>query len=382
MDMTFSILGITGSLYGLVAGISVLCYLGAAVWLHRKAQFGTDAVLLYGILGIPLGIIVSRIFFCAANINYFMQTLEQPLKMLNFWDGGYSMAGMLLGLVLAALLAAKLTRLDFRTFLDAMVLPLGVLIFGLRMAEGLTDGLGIGRNIDSAVVTQSLPFLFINETFGTLELHRLAVFRLEAIFALLILGLMFWFRLRKNRRSGDLAMLFFALYGAGQVLFESMRSDGHMVMVFIRVQQVLGLLSILIALGIYCHRYGKTHGARDAVTAAWTMLPIMAVILWMMISPINHVLDLTGHIGLGVGILVMMGGYLVVFLRLKGANLRLILSGVAALLTVAACVMLEFSMDGSPHILRDYAMLGGFAVLLFLYPFSLFWTMTKTKALS
>ncbi len=378
--MTFSVLGLTGSLYGLCAGLSVLCYLAAAIWLHRKTQFNADTVLTYGILGIPLGLVFARIVFSAANYTYFLQTLEQPAKMLYVWDGGLSMSGMLLGLVLAALLTAKLKRLIFSSFLDAMVLPLGVLLFGLRLAEGLTEGFGIGRSIQSGTLTQSLPFFFINETFGTLELHRIAVFRLEAVFALIILGLMFLLKLRKGRRPGDLSLLFFALYGAGQVLFESMRSDGHMVIIFIRVQQVLGLLAVLVALGVFCHRYGTRHGARDTVTAAWTMLPIMAVILWMMIFPINHVLDLSDHIWLGIGVLAAMGVYLGFFLRIRGANLRLILTWIAALLTVAACVMLEFSMDGSQTILRDYSLLGGFAALLFLYPLSLFLPLSRVEA--
>ncbi len=378
--MTFSVLGLTGSLYGLCAGLSVLCYLAAAIWLHRKTQFSADTVLTYGILGIPLGLVFARIFFSAANYTYFLQTLEQPAKMLYVWDGGLSMSGMLLGLVLAALLTARLKKLIFSSFLDAMVLPLGVLLFGLRLAEGLTEGFGVGRSIQSGTLTQILPFFFINEAFGTLELHRIAVFRLEAVFALILLGLMFLLKSRKGRRPGDLSLLFFALYGAGQVLFESMRSDGHMVIIFIRVQQVLGLLAVLVALGVFCHRYGTRHGARDAVTAAWTLLPIMAVILWMMLFPINHVLDLTDHIWLGIGILAAMGVYLGFFLRIQGANLRLILTWIATLLTVAACVMLEFSMDGSQTILRDYSLLGGFAALLFLYPLSLFLPLSRVEA--
>lgn len=378
--MTFTILGITGSLYGLAAGIGMLCYLGLMLLLRRKSGLSADAVLWYGVLGMPIGLIVSRAVFCAANFNYYFLVLEQPWKMLNFWDGGYSMAGLMLGLVIAALLSARINKLGFRAFLDAAVLPMGLLVFGLRLAEGLTENLGVGSQVEAGALAQSLPVLFISEKFGAIELHRLAVFRYEAAFALVLLGAMFLFRRNQNRRGGDLAMLYFALYGAAQIVFESMRNDGHMVYSFVRVQQVLALLSILIVLGVFCRRYGKAHGARDAVTAAWAMLPVMAVVLWMMLKPINHMLDLTGHIGIGVGILVALGVYLGFFLRLKGANVRLILTWFVSLITVAACVMLEFSLDGSTNIFRDYGLLALCAAILFLAPYSLYSSLSRTGA--
>ena len=403
--MTFTVLGITGSLYGLAAGVSALCYLGALILLYRKTYFNAEIILLYGILGMPLGLLVSRVFFCAVNYTYYVEAIQQPVKMLYFWDGGYSMAGLLLGLVAAAWLTAKLKKLNYRSFLDAVTLPMGVLLFGLRLAEGLSEYFGIGRQVEAGALAQSFPLLFVTETFGALELHRLAVFRYEAVFALLLLGFMLLFKRSKKRRDGDLTMLFFALQGAGQIFFESMRNDGHMIISFIRVQQVLALLSILIVLGVFCHRYGQTrgirgsvkdgptavflagkhqkaYGARGAVTAAWTMLPIMALVLYMMITPINHMLDLTDKLPLGIGILAVMGAYLAFFLRIKGANFRLICTWLVALITVGACVMLEFSMDGSANLTRDYALLALCAAVLFLCPYSLYLSLSRQENLT
>jgi phosphatidylglycerol---prolipoprotein diacylglyceryl transferase len=378
--MTFPIFGLTGYGYGLAAGVSALAYLGAALLLKRKTQVKAETILLFGLLGIPLGLIGSRLVFCAVNADYFLQAIAQPIRMLAFWDGGLSMTGMLAGLVFAALLTARIRKVDFRAFLDAVALPMGLLIMGLRLAEGLTEGLGIGRQVEADALAGSLPFLFVTEKMGALELHRLAVYRYEAVFALAVFAAMLWLASsKKSRKAGDLSLLFFALYGAGQVLFESMRDDGHMVLGFIRVQQVLGLLCPLIALSVLCRRYGRLHGARDAVTAAWTMLPMATMILIMMVAPVNHVLDLSGHIALGIGFLAAFSLYLAFFLRLRGANLRLILTWLAALLTVAACVLLEFSMDGSSSLLRDYALLKLCCAVLFLCPFTLWRTLNRQE---
>lgn len=378
--MTFPIFGLTGYGYGLAAGVSALAYLGAALLLGKKTKAGAETILWFGLLGIPLGLIGSRLVFCIVNAEYFLQAIAQPARMISFWDGGLSMTGMLMGLVLAAFVTARIRKLEFRAFLDAAMLPIGLLIFGLRLAEGLTDSLGVGRQVEVGALAGSLPALFVTEKMGTMELHRLAVFRYEAVFALVIFCAMLWlFRAGKNRRAGDLTLLFFALYGTGQVLFESMRDDGHMVLGFIRVQQLLGALCPLIALSVLCRRYGRLRGARDTVTAAWTMLPLTAFVLILMIAPVNHMLDLSGHIGLGIGLLAAFTLYLAFFLRRKGANLRLILSWLVALLTVAACVLLEFSMDGSSSLLRDYTLLALCCAVLFLCPYTLWRTMNRLE---
>ncbi|MFH1512066.1 MAG: prolipoprotein diacylglyceryl transferase family protein [Bacillota bacterium] len=379
--MTFTVWGLTGYGYGLAAGAAALCYLGIAVWMKRKTRVFAEAVLLYGVLGIPLGLIVSRVFFCAVNAGYFFETIAQPIRMLSFWDGGFSMAGLLFGLTLAALLAAKIRKIRFGALLDAVTLPMGLLLFGLRLAEGFTGELGIGSQVEAGAIAGNLPFLFVTEQMGALELHRLAVYRYEAAFALIVFGLMLLLlRSKRNRREGDLSLLFFALYGAGQILFESMRDDGHMVLGFIRVQQVLALLTVLIVLGVFCRRFRKLRGARDAVTAAWTIPPLMAFVFILMVAPVNHVLDLSGHIPLGIGILALFSLYLAFFLRRKGASPRLILTWLIALLTVAACVMLEFSMDGSGSLLRDYALLMLCCAVLFLCPFTLWRKLTLEEA--
>ena len=116
-----------------------------------------------------------------------------------------------------------------------------------------------------------------------------------------------------------------------------------------------------------------------AVTAAWTALPLGVFILVLMVAPINHVLDLSGHITLGAGMLALLLVYLAFFLRTKGANLRLILTWLAALVTVTACVLLEFSMDGSASPLRDYALLMLCCAVLLLCPWTLYRALNRQE---
>ena len=73
----------------------------------------------------------------------------------------------------------------------------------------------------------------------------------------------------------------------------------------------------------------------------------------------------------------MLALYMALFLRVRGASLRLILTWLAAVAALAGCVMVEFSIDGSSDLLRDYAVMGGCCLALFLSPYTLWRTLVR-----
>lgn len=285
--------------------------------------------------------------------------------------------------MLAALITARVAKLRFGTMLDVAFVPIGVLVFGLRVAESLTNGqLGVGRQVDVGAFAQALPWLFLQDQMGTLTLYRLAVYRYEAAMALLVLavslGLFSGRHPRWKARPGDLAMIVLSLFGASQIIMESMRDDGHMILGFIRVQQLGCALIPIVALAIFGGRYAHIRETRKATVAAWLLLPVAALVVLLMVRPINHVLDLTGKLGIGFGILGVLAVYMAFFLRVRGADVRLTVTWLVALLAIAGCVMVEFSIDGSNNLVRDYAVMAACCVLLFLAPFSL-WRRLKRR---
>ena len=124
--MTLSVLGVTGYWYGLVIGISFLVYLGVAGVLGYRSRLPAGTVRLYGLLGLPLALILARLVYCAVDFAYFTETISQPWRMLAFWDGGFSLTGALCGLVLAAFFASRLAKARFGKVLDVAVVELFV----------------------------------------------------------------------------------------------------------------------------------------------------------------------------------------------------------------------------------------------------------------
>ncbi len=322
MEASFPFAGLTGHYYGLVLAAATALLLLLMGLTARRRRLPPGTVPVFGALAIPLGLLGARLVFCLFNLSLFTETYENPLLMLRFFDGGLSLYGLFPGLVLAAFLTSRIVKAGFGQLMDVLVLPLGLWLCLARLAEGFTE-LGVGKVVEESAVTRLFPWLFIAEQAGVATEYRMAVYRYEAAAGLLLFLFMLGFALRKQprkaRRAGDSALVFFALFGAAQVLLESLRDDGHMLLIFLRVGQVLAAAMPLLAAGVFTRRVVALRGRWDR---------------------------------------------------------RTVLSWALLLLCVGACVLLEFSLDGrltwgTPSMLRDYLLMAVACAGLFAVPWSL-----------
>ena len=157
MDTTFSLFGLTAHAYGLCAAIAAaVLILGVKLW-GRKLPEGTVGV--FGVLGIVLGVIGARALYCVCNISSFTETFENPWLMLRFFDGGFSLPGLMGGLIAAVAITAKIMRVRFSDVLDAACMPAGLSLAALRFGEKFTD-LGVGKVVEEGFLTEKLGWLF------------------------------------------------------------------------------------------------------------------------------------------------------------------------------------------------------------------------------
>ena len=251
MAETFSLFGLQGYLYGLCAFIGAVILLAGMQLTDRKLPHGT--VSLFGVLGIVLGIVFARAFFCAVNWSEFVHNYENPMLMLNWFDGGMSMTGLLLGLLLAAMLTARIRRISFGRLMDAVCVPFGLMIAALRFGEQFTD-LGVGAAVNEGFATEKLSWLLLESRMGVMVEYRLNVWLYEVVAGvILFLAAVCFFRKLKSH-AGDTALLVVSLWGASQILLESMRDDGHMLVIFLRIGQLSAFLLPAVSCGILCRR--------------------------------------------------------------------------------------------------------------------------------
>ena len=265
MAETFSLFGLNIYAYGLYAAV------GAALVIFGMRQVGRDlpkgTASVFGVLGMAFGIVLARVLYCAVNWNDFAYNYENPMLVFRFFDGGMSMVGLIAGLVLAAAVTAKLVKVRFAQVMDALAVPFGLLIWALRAGEQYTE-LGVGAAVEENFFTAHMPWLFVESRMGVMVDYRLKVWLYEVIMGIVLFVVAVACYRKLKNHAGDTAIVVFSLYGASQILLESMRDDGHMLIIFLRVGQLGAFLIPLICCGILSRRVKD----KKAVAIAWLVM--------------------------------------------------------------------------------------------------------------
>lgn len=249
--------------------------------LLRKRKWKSGTAALTGVLSIGVGFAVSRLFFGFMDASL---TETMPLwAMVRVNTGGYSMIGALLGACMGAVLTARLTRQSAPALLDLLAPALLLFIACERLGEGHIEEFGVSRKL-----TVDLP----DNTF-LVQGGRLNTYLLESFAALVLAIVMLW-DLRGNRRAGNTFLLFLILFGASQVLMESLRKDGHMtVKAFVRLEMIMSMM--LLGSGIIA-LFIRNLKRRPALSWAALLTVLAAVGLGVLIefkidrSQISHYL--------------------------------------------------------------------------------------------
>ena len=113
---------------------------------QKKRGLKAETVEIFALLALPLGVIGARAFYCLARINFYLEI--GMVNMLRFWDGGYALWGAAGGVVIAALLTAKMTKQKISAILDAVAAPAALAIALGRFAE-FFSGEGIGMYVEN-----------------------------------------------------------------------------------------------------------------------------------------------------------------------------------------------------------------------------------------
>ena len=278
----FHILGLPVTAYGL--GLTASLLLSGLMLLRqmKKAGYPPAAYETFLLLAIPLGLVLSRLFYVLIRLNFFIGWGEGLA--FRFWQGGYSFWGLPLALLLAAALAARPRGLSPARLLDSAA-PCALLLLALgRLCEGLA-GQGFGREALPAL--SFFPFALVNE-YGE---WRYAIFLLEALGALVILLLV---SKARGGQPGDRARLALALYCAFQLLFESLRQDEVLTWGFVKASQLFSALSLLFLMvsGLFIRRKNTWRAPAHLALA-------LLFLLILLVAGLEYAIDKTG-ISLGL----------------------------------------------------------------------------------
>lgn len=266
---SFSFLGLTVYKYGLTLAAAAAAWLFLSGLLAKKKNISVNTVLLTDVLAIPMGLFFARLLYCLVSLEQFLETFGLPVAMLYFWDGGFSMMGALLGVSLAALIAARIKKVSYGDLMDVLAGSAGLFLAIARLGEAYTT-LGRGKSI-SIEWMQKSTFFSTREVWG--DFH--AVFRYEAVVAAVLLAVMlclfFGKKTRATARPGDLALVFGTLFGSAQVVLESLRDDGHMLWGFVRASQIISALLPVAAVVVFSVQLIRREDVGRKLIASWLL---------------------------------------------------------------------------------------------------------------
>jgi phosphatidylglycerol:prolipoprotein diacylglycerol transferase len=161
----------------------------------------TFSALIWGFLG-------ARLFYVIQNISYY---LTEPVKVLAVWEGGLIFYGGAIFSVFGFWLKTRKKKLSFWKSLD-FIIPYGVLTHAFGRIGCFMNGCCYGKicNLPWAVKFPELTY----------KVHPTQLY--EALFDL-ILSLFLLSRTKKVHFEGQIALLYFVLYGLGRYLIEFLR---------------------------------------------------------------------------------------------------------------------------------------------------------------
>ena len=233
---TVSLLGQTVSLYGLFLALTVALFSAGLVLAAPKHGCKRGGACAFCLLAAALGLLLGRAVYCAVRFEWiFYDALGDfigPAVFFNPWAGSANVIGVIVGVILAAPLAARLTGERAAKILD-LAAPFGVGVYTVARALEPLSGRGYGVIISESPLA---VFPFALKTF--MGEYALSVCFIECVLAFIVLVCVLVLR-KKCPRPGMLALTALTLLSASQILPESLRHDDSLfIFVFARVTQI------------------------------------------------------------------------------------------------------------------------------------------------
>ena len=232
-------LGIRMYAFGAYVALGVLFAVISLCVTGRSLSFKKGSSLLTAVVSILCGVICSRVSFCLLNKELGHMT---PLS---FWPqvngGGWSMFGLIGGVLVGGYISARITKENTGRVLDAVSLAILPMIAAERMGESRIEDFDISRPLDSTFLKGSFLATAGDEP-------CLATYYVAAAVAVILFIVLSVRMMSRREKAGNLANAFLLLFGAASIITESLRYDRFLSVSFVGLQQIAAALTL--ALGV------------------------------------------------------------------------------------------------------------------------------------
>lgn len=271
--VAFSVFGHNIYWYGIIIAAGFLLAVAFGLWKAPKFGLDPDQIIDAIYVVVPMAIIGARLYYVVFNpaVCYEADGSFSALRMIAFWDGGLAIYGGVIATVITAFIFCKVRRVDFWSGMDITVygLLIGQMIgrwgnfVNVEAYGGLTDlpwrmsSVSIANELwRDGLLESNLAYESVLD--GTLGVHP--TFLYESLWNLLGFILLLLLMKAGRRFNGQMFLSYVIWYGLGRAAIEGLRTDSlYFFGTPIRSSQMLGIVSALVAIGLYILRL-KTAG--------------------------------------------------------------------------------------------------------------------------
>ena len=214
-----NLFGVDMYAFGLYCAIGALASAMVAGVLAWGMEIRKGGAPLCFFLCLICGLVVSRVCFCLLDRS--LGKMFPFSAWLRITEGGWSLTGLIGGVILGAWLCSVLLREKADKLLDLSACALPLTLAAVKFGESKIPNFDLSRALPDGVAGASF-FTVIDEKYQVtyLATHRIGMLVYLALFLALAFTLL-W----KRRRTGDSFTLFLLLCGGCGILLESLRYD-------------------------------------------------------------------------------------------------------------------------------------------------------------
>jgi phosphatidylglycerol---prolipoprotein diacylglyceryl transferase len=226
--------------YGIMVALGILAVVLWLFWQVKKgAKISADTVFAASIVGIPSGIVVSRLLHVIDKWSYYSQNPSQIIG-----GQGLTIYGAILGAALGIWIYSKITKFRFEYFADLIVPGLiigqaigrvGCLLNGCCYGDPTSLPWGIAYTNPNSLVSAGLLGVSVQPT----QVY-------EIIFLLIVLAIMLPLR-KRIKPEGSVFLVYLSIYSVWRIAEDFLR-DGSPFLLGLHQAQIIGLVVLIICI--------------------------------------------------------------------------------------------------------------------------------------
>lgn len=238
--------------YGVIIITGVMIGLWIANHEANRKKLPNETITNLVLWALPISIISARIYYVIFQWDYYSQNLGDVIKI---WEGGIAIHGALIGAVMTAVVYSRKKNLSFWLIADivapSLILAQAIGRWGNFMNQEAHGG-PVSREFLEGL---KLPEFIINQMYIDGKYFH-PTFLYESVWN--VIGFVILILLRRAKlKTGELFLTYIIWYSFGRFFIERLRTDSLMLTDTIRMAQLISIILIFLAIGLFWYRRVK-----------------------------------------------------------------------------------------------------------------------------